>query len=144
MDGVLDCEEPEFGRQELFGHVVACDIANVLPIAFAQAVLALSSAWGAGDLGVGFKEFVDGLSDETEVSICDHLFRELPNDAAEFLHLKEYCVMLEIFEPENVFDARFSVHQEEDVLDAGDCSAVTVSNVVMEDVADPPVWAGNG
>ena len=51
--------------------------------------------------------------------------------------------MFEVFEAENVLDVCFLVNQEKDVLDAGDCSAVAVSDVVMEDVANP-VWAGNG
>ena len=88
MDSVLDCTEPEFRWEKLFGHIVACDIAYVFLIAFAQSVLALSPAGDARDLRVGFEELVDGLTDETEVSIGNHFFWKFANDADDFFHLE--------------------------------------------------------
>ena len=60
MDGVLNRKKTVFGWKKFFGHVVSCDIADVFPIAFAQSVLALSPAGGSRDLGVRFKELVNG------------------------------------------------------------------------------------
>ena len=44
--------------------------------------------------------------------------------------------MFQIFEAENVFYSRFSVDQEEDVVDSTDCSAVSIPYVVVEYVSD--------
>jgi len=48
--------------------------------------------------------------------------------------------MFEIFETKNIFYACFAVDEEDYVVDTTDCSSMSVSNIVVEDIANF-VWA---
>ena len=83
---------------------------------------------------MGFEKIVDSLPNEADVAICDHFLRVFANGP------DENSVMFEIFETKNIFYACFAVDEEENIVDTTDCSSVSVSNIVVEDVTNS-IWA---
>ena len=72
----------------------------------------LATARGTRDLGMGFEDVVNCLSDKAEVAVCDHLEWIFANGANEFLHLLENSIMLEICKAKNIFVTCFSADEE--------------------------------
>ena len=92
---------------------------------------------------MGLKERIDGLTDETEVSVCDHFSWILADGLDELFHLMEDCGMFQVFETENIFDSCFSIDEEKYIFNVTDGCSVTIADVVVEDIADF-IWTRDG
>ena len=75
-------------------------------------------------------------SNEFEVTVSDHFFGEFSNSSNKLLELAEDSGVFEVFEAVTELLSGFTVDDEESILDTTDGSTGTVTNIIVEYVAE--------
>ena len=77
------------------------------------------------------KEIINCGANEFKISVANHLCRKAANVTDEFLELTINAGRTEIFEAKTIFISGFSIHDEEDIVDTANGTAIAVSDVIV-------------